>query len=212
MSRRRYAPAPVRTSVCDPAHLIKNSPQVELLRHREGGTEDIIEAIMYMDAHSHEWITERVDCLRGSTDYDTLRNVWSFVRNTLRYRADRPGHERVKSPGALFTSGVGDCKSMSIAVGAILRSLGYAYRYRFTAYEPGDYSHVYVVATDAQGHDVILDTVHTAFDEEVQYRRKKDLKPQATHIGNTPPPTVSGHRFPILRVGLALWVAYLLIK
>lgn len=209
MSRRRTA-ARTGPTVCDPAALIKASPQTELLRHRNGGTDDIIEAIMYMDAHSHNWITEQVECLRGDTDRDTLRNVWAFVRKNVRYRADQPGHERVKSPGALFGSGYGDCKSMSIAEVALLRSLGYEYRYRFTAYEPGDFTHVYVVATTPGGQDVILDAVHTRFDEEVPYLRKKDIRPQPTGIGNLP--TNTAPRFPLFRVGFALWLVYLLTK
>lgn len=217
MTRRRLNAAARQAATCTPAHIIKPSPQTELLRHRNGGTDDIIEAILYMDAHSAEWIvTDRVECLRGATDYDTLRNVWAFVRNNLRYRADRPGHERVKSPGALFSAGVGDCKSFSIAEGAILHAIGYRYRYRFTAYEPGDFSHVYVVATTPDGQDVILDAVHTAFDEEVPYRRKKDIQPQKVTIQALPtnpnqqPRQPS--RWPVFRFVFGAWLAYLILK
>lgn len=217
MTRRRLNAAARQAATCTPAHIIKQSPQTEILRHRNGGTNDIIEAILYMDAHSAEWIvTDRVECLRGATDYDTLRNVWGFVRNNLRYRADRPGHERVKSPGALFSAGVGDCKSFSIAEGAILHALGYRYRYRFTAYEPGDFSHVYVVATTPDGQDVILDAVHTAFDEEVPYRRKKDIRPEKSGIQALPTNTNQQpgqpRRWPVLRFVLGAWLAYLILK
>lgn len=169
---------------------------------------------MYMDAHSGEWIvTDRVDCLRGATERETMRNVWAFVRGNLRYRADRPGHERVKSPGALFSAGVGDCKSFSIAEGAILRALGYGYRYRFTAYEPGDYTHVYVVATTTDGQDVILDAVHTAFDEEVPYRKKHDLRPAKTAIQALPnQPAAAAPKFPVFRLAFFAWLLYQLAK
>jgi hypothetical protein len=174
---------------------------------------------MYMDAHAHEWVvTDQVECLRGSTDMETLRNVWAFVshhapRPNLRYKADQPGHERVKSPGALFASGFGDCKSFSIAEGAILKALGYPYRYRFTAYGPGDYTHVYVVATTPDGKDTILDAVHTSFDEEVQYQRKRDIRPQATNIQALPvPQAYTPPRFMLLRVAFATWLIYLLSK
>ena len=163
MIRRRFGTIQGR-GACDPARLIRHSPQTEIVRHRNGDTADIIDWIMYMDAHSGEWIvTENVECLRGATDYDTLHNVWKFVKHNLRYQADRAGHERVKSPGALYASREGDCKSFSIAEGALLRALGIRYKYRFTAYEPGDYTHVYVVADGG----VILDAVHSKFDQEV---------------------------------------------
>lgn len=173
MRPRRFA---TMRGTCDPARLIRHSPQTEIMRHRNGETADIVDTILYMDAHSAQWVvTENVDCLRGDTDYDTARNVWRFVKNNLRYRADRPGHERVKSPGALYTSGTGDCKSFSIAEGALLRALGIPYKYRFAAYEPGDFTHVYIVAT-AEGKPVIMDAVHSKFDDEVRFYRKKDMQ------------------------------------
>lgn len=174
MRRRRYA---IARAACDPANVIRHSPQTELTRYRDGETSDIIEAIMYMDAHSGDWVvTENIECLRGGSDYETLRNVWRFVKKNLTYRPDRPGHERVKSPGALYTSGTGDCKSFSIAEGALLRALGYPYKYRFAAYERGDFTHVYVVAP-LGGREVILDAVKDRFDDEHPYRKKQDRKP-----------------------------------
>lgn len=173
MRQRRFA---TMRGACDPARLIRHSPQTEIMRHRNGETADIVDTILYMDAHSAQWVvTENVDCLRGESDYDTARNVWRFVKNNLRYRADRPGHERVKSPGALYTSRTGDCKSFSIAEGALLRALGIPYKYRFAAYEPGDFTHVYIVAT-AEGQPVIMDAVHSKFDHEVPFYRKKDMQ------------------------------------
>lgn len=175
MTTRRYA---IRgRGQCDPAKVIKHSPQTEILRHRNGETADIVDTILYMDAHSAGWVMmENVECLRGATDYDTMHNVWKFVKHNLKYRADRPGHERVKSPGALYTSREGDCKSFSIAEGALLRALGIPYKYRFTAYEPGDFTHVYIIAS-AEGQPVIMDAVHSKFDHEVTYYRKKDIRP-----------------------------------
>ena len=145
---------------------------------------------MWMDAHSEKWVdATNVDCLRGETDYETLHNVWQFVKRNLRYQADLPGHERVKSPGALYSSGHGDCKSFSIAEGALLRAFGIPYRYRFAAYEPGDYTHVYLVARLDDGRDVVMDAVHTDFDSEVPYKKKKDIMPATTTAINALPPT-----------------------
>jgi hypothetical protein len=151
----------------------------EITRYRKGDTEDIIETILYADAHSDEYIRpEGLDCLTGSDVYETLNNLWAFVKYNVRYRPDRPGHERVKSPGALFHEGVGDCKSFSIALGAMLSRLGIPYVYRFTSYEPGDFTHVYVVAYPrGYAGGVIIDSVHRKFDDEVRYYRKKDIRP-----------------------------------
>lgn len=196
---------------CDPAKLIRHSPQTEITRYSDGETGDIIETILWMDAHSEKWVVaENVECLRGATDYDTLRNVWKFVRRNLRYQADRPGHERVKSPGALYTSRTGDCKSFSIAEGALLRVLGVPYKYRFAAYAPGDFTHVYVVAY-LDGQEVILDAVHEVFDEEVRYQKKKDISPKAmAGIGKMPTANGGANSFAsLIVIGL---FAYLIFK
>lgn len=162
---------------CSLKSVVDASEQVEFVRHKSGDTADIIRTIMYADAKSGVFVSpESTRCLYGPNQYETLRNVWTAVRQQIRYRADRPGHERVKSPGALVASGVGDCKSFSLLIGSILRAMQIPFVYRFTSYAPGDYTHVYVVAHTGMG-DVIMDAVHTRFDDEVQYKRKKDLQP-----------------------------------
>ena len=169
---------------CSPGAIIGPSEKFSVHRHANGNTSDIIDTILYADERAGSFVLPGVQCLMGNSERETLRNVWAFIRQNIKYRADRPGHERVKSPGALFAEGVGDCKSFSIATGAILRSLGIPYRYRFAAYQPGDVTHVYVVADTASG-PVLMDSVHTKFDEEVPYYRKKDIRP-------TTPVRVSG--------------------
>lgn len=179
-------------TICQPDRIIKKSPQWEILRHRDGETADIIETILYADSKSKGFVMFGVDCLKGASEYDTLKNVWKFVKGNIRYRADRPGHERIKSPGALFASGYGDCKSLSVSIGAILRALGIPFQYRFTAYDNGEFSHVYVVADGANG-PVVLDAVHTKFDDEVPYHRKKDIRPpNSASVNGLPKIAVKG--------------------
>lgn len=193
MSRRRFHVGRV-APLCSPKHIINHSDQLEKVRHRNGDTADIIEVILEMDADSARWInTGAAECLRGQTVYETLRNVWRFVKHNITYRADQPGHERVKSPGALFASGKGDCKSLSIAEGALLRALGIRYKYRFTAYRPGDYTHVYVVAQTPDGW-LPLDAVYSAPFEEERYYKKRDIAPASAAmngLGKAPPQTAT---------------------
>lgn len=165
---------------CRVENIISQSAREVYQRHANGTTSDIVETILYADARSGAFVLDGVECLRGATERQTMENVWRFVRGNITYRADRPGHERVKSPGALFAEGKGDCKSFSIALGAILRALGYQYKYRFVAYSPGDVTHVYVIATGQRQY--ILDAVHNRFDEEVNYYRKQDIKPRRVAV------------------------------
>lgn len=167
---------------CEPNRIIKKSPQWEITRYRDGDTADIIETILYADGKSAGFVLPGVQCLIDSTQYGTLRNVYKFVKGNIRYRADRRGYEKIKSPGALFGSGYGDCKSLSVAIGAILKTLGIPYRYRFAAYGPGDFTHVYVIADGVNG-DVVMDAVHKTFDDEHPYYRHADVRPAGSPAG-----------------------------
>lgn len=161
---------------CNPRKIIKASERRTVVKYRDGDTADIITVILEMDARSGNYIyAAAAECLRGKNDMETLKNIWSFVKFNVRYQADKPGNELVKSPGALFDLGHGDCKSFSIAIVALLRTLGFKdIRFRFTSYDRDDFSHVYVVCRNG-GRDVILDAVHSRFNDEVPYRRKKDI-------------------------------------
>lgn len=165
-----------------PQHIILPPEGTRTVVYRNGGTRDIIRAILAADRVSARYVCrEHLHQLQGATDYDTLRNIWRFVRANVAYRADRPGHEIVRSPGYLFSSAQGDCKSMSLAVGALCRAFGLAYRYRFVAQGSAqqDYHHVYVVATLPDGADVPVDCVYHRFDAEAPYRRRLDIRPGA---------------------------------
>lgn len=145
--------------------------------YRDGDTEDIVTTIFRMDKLADQYINVKAaQCLRGATDYDTLRNIWRFVKSNVRYKTDRPGKEIVKSPAALFTLKSGDCKSFSIAEAELLRSLGFkGIRYRFAAYgRDKEVTHVYIVCK-LKGEDVILDAVYGQFDAEHPYSWKKDI-------------------------------------
>ncbi len=162
---------------CQPRDIIKTSALKERIRYRNGDTQDIMMVIMEMDAVSDKYVdADAAQCLTGADDYETLRNVWKFVKGNVKYKADARGKEVVKSPAALFEMGNGDCKSFSIAEVALLRALGFkGIRYRFAAYDGRkEVTHVYVVCK-LRGEDVILDAVHSRFDDEVRYTYKKDI-------------------------------------
>lgn len=148
----------------------------------DGNTSDIIRVILFADRQSGKYIdASQLPALRGSDDYRTLENIYWYVKKNVRYRADRSGQEDVRSPGYLFETATGDCKSLSVAIGALCRALGIPYQYRFIRQASAkNYHHVYVVATCPDGSargEVLLDAVHRSFDAEPPYRQKLDLKP-----------------------------------
>ncbi len=166
---------------CKPKDIIRPAKGVEYIVNPNGGTMDIVQAIMDADAKADGYINKRnVGCLKGNTKYETLRNVFNFVKGNLVYKSDRPGYEVVKSPGALFSKRKGDCKSYSITIAALLRALGFTgIRYRFVSYNKGEFTHVYVVCK-LNGNDVILDAVYGYFDREARYHHHRDIPATGT--------------------------------
>lgn len=166
-----------------PDTIIAPSPAQRRTLYADGDTGDIVRAIMYADKRSGQFVQpEAVQRLQGSDQYHTLENIYWFVKRNVQYQADAHGREVVRSPGYLFDTGTGDCKSLSIAIGALCRAFGIPYRYRFIRQgNRPNLHHVYVVAypTDgsANGDAVLLDAVHRSFNAEPRYTKKIDLKP-----------------------------------
>lgn len=159
--------------------VIRPGNNTEYTRYEDGETEDIMETTLYADTLSHKFLlASGVERLRGRDDYETCKNIFLFVRDNIQYQADQPRHEKVKSPGALFSINRGDCKSYSVAEGALLRKLGIPFVFRFTAYSAGDFTHVYIVARPKGERPVIMDAVYRRFDQEKPYWKKKDIAPK----------------------------------
>ena len=156
--------------------------------YRNGNTSDIIRVVLYADSQSSQFVLPGADRLRGKTDYDTLRNIFNFVQKPLNFKADGNSKQVIQAPSHLFEARTGDCKSYSVAVGALCRHFGIPYRYRFTSADAGAYTHVFVVATvDDNGtpEDVYMDTIDEGpgnycgrFDVEPPYYKKSDRYPQ----------------------------------
>lgn len=86
-------------TICQPDRIIKKSPQWEILRHRDGETADIIETILYADSKSKGFVMFGVDCLKGASEYDTLKKRLE-VRKRKHPLQSRPTRARAhKKPG-----------------------------------------------------------------------------------------------------------------
>lgn len=176
------------SSLTNLGELIPRPDMIDDTIHEDGTTIDIIQTILMADGFkSHMAAREMRELaaqLVGENDYHTLMNVWDFVHANIKYKADPRGHERIKSPSRLWYDREGDCKSFSLMIGAILRnypSVGFSYRFVGYDRKLNDYTHVYVIA-HLKNRPVIMDAVHTRFDEEVPYVLKKDYS--MTHISH----------------------------
>ncbi len=139
----------------------------------------IIQGIIDADELSKPFTAQFARYLQGRDDYETLRNIWNFVKKEIKYVRDRPGDEVVKSPGQLWASRQGDCKSFTLFIGSILNNLGYSYKYRVAIYSPltPQQGHIYPVVVLPNGEEVVVDAVHTKFDDEAKYYKAWDYTP-----------------------------------
>lgn len=197
---------------CTPNQIIKRPDGRETVVHYDGDTQDIINTILWADGYADRYINKgAAQCLRGKDDYETARNVWNFVKRNLTYWPDQPGHERVKSPGALFHNKKGDCKSYSLAAAAILRALGVrGVHYRFAAYDGNkNYTHVYVVI-DQPGNQkpIIVDAVHSKFDDEVYWSKAVDYAATGKRAAVSGTPAVNGTFSDIMGIAIAFGIVW----
>lgn len=132
---------------------------------KEFNTSNIIKVIMLCHQNHKTEIDKFGKTLKGRTTEQTMRNIYRFVHDKIRYKKDAYLTEVIKSPQVLWETKIGDCKSFSLFVAAILESLGYDYTLRLAAYEGKRIQHIYVVAHTEDG-DYILDATLSDFNDE----------------------------------------------
>ncbi len=151
---------------------LDNSSTVNYL---SGINADIISVIHSNVARAARQTREISKYFKGSTDLDTARNIWNFLKKEIKYKRDREGFQDVALPGRFVAEGLTrgfDCKSFSLFTAAILENLKIPYSFRYASYSATDPTpqHVYVV-TDS---GIIIDGVWNAFNSEKAYKHKKD--------------------------------------
>lgn len=141
--------------------------------HHSGNTEDIISELIEADKNFQSGGFCRF-AQQFSADLEGLRALWKFVRTKIKYKEDALGFQGLQNPAALWASGVGDCKSKTLFINAVLRCIGVPYIIRFTSYsrEPKP-THVYTVII-WNGQELPIDAVYDKFGKEAPYTYKLD--------------------------------------
>lgn len=150
------------------------------IKKLSGNTSDIVSVVM--ETYNKDWqqVRETAKQLRG-VDIPVrqiCKNIFDYVIANVRYKEDPAGVQWVKTPARLIADGVGDCKSMSIFTASCLRSLGIEHFFRFVSFtKRKEATHVYVVALDENGREIIIDPVvrPVQFNKEEPYTYKWDL-------------------------------------
>lgn len=117
----------------------------------------------------------------GSVD-DKCQAIYDYMIKKTRYRLDRDGEQLIKSPARFLTDGCGDCKSYTMFICCCLHCLGIPCIARFVNFDGGSqYTHVYPVAIDENGKEIIMDACELNekgipyYDYARPYNMKKDI-------------------------------------
>lgn len=163
--------------------MISQAEHKDTIINRQGKTKDIMQAVVDCYNSDYAQVQELADNLPGNDTLSRCRAVFDFVDKNIKYQIDPLQKQWIRTPARLWSDGEGDCKSFSIFICSCLRCMGIPHLFRFAAYEGNsDPTHVYAVAIDESGKEIIVDPVYrdengkAVFNKECPYTKKIDMK------------------------------------
>lgn len=125
-----------------------------------GNNSDVVKFVKQCYEAWREQPIALVDEIRDLTIDEQCYCIFSYLLDHVRYVVDEVGYQWIKSPARLLEDRTGDCKSFTIFICSCLHCLGIAHTIRFVNFDGGNqYTHVYPVAYDEDGNEIILDAV-----------------------------------------------------
>ena len=127
----------------------------------------------------HMWKDQPKELVRdlcGTVD-ERCEAIFSYLLDHVDYKLDDEGMQYVKSPARLLKDGFGDCKSLTMFIACCLHCMSIKHIIRFVNYDGGkQYTHVYPVAIDERGNEIVLDACEKDVDGVVMYNYARDYK------------------------------------
>ena len=143
-----------------------------------GINQDVIESELACYENWKEQPRELVANLHGTVD-ERCEAVFSYLVEHVEYKLDDPGCQYIKSPARLLKDGYGDCKSLTMFINCCLHCMGIEHIFRFVNYDGGrQYTHVYPVAIDERGNEIMLDACEKDTDGVILYDFARTSKKQ----------------------------------
>lgn len=133
-----------------------------------GCNNDIIKAIHAALPDSIRQTKNIALLFKGKNEYETCQNLFNYLLTKVRYQADQ-GTQIIKTPSALMREKIGDCKSISLFIAAVLDNLKIPYYFTYASYNNSiTPSHVYITTKNG----IIIDPVYKQFNKEKQATHK----------------------------------------
>ena len=151
-------------------------------------TRDIIHALNSAIAPAVNQVKPFIDSIliaTGDPVKDTER-ACRYVRDLVSYKQDGFSEQKIQLPARLLKdTKVGDCKSFSLAVLAIITALGYKGGFRYASYRPNKIpTHVYNFVFDNSGKKFTFDACVDSLKESPRYTYIKDM--EVTYLAGSP--------------------------
>ena len=162
------------------AYSFKNFPKPEnktVVIAENGYNSDIISGINLAFFSAVSQTRVMAQAFKGFNRLASAFNVWSFVKNNVRYNKDPEGMQMIKLPSRLLHEKEigGDCKSFTLLCGSLLKNLGYPVTFRYVSYNSDPTpSHIYCLTYDKDNSPIIVDAVYKKFNAELPYKHKRD--------------------------------------
>lgn len=119
----------------------------------------------------------------GLTTDEKCEAIFDYLTRRVVYQLDKIGDQYIKSPARLLNDGRGDCKSLAMFINCCLHCLGIPHIFRFVSFDGGSqYTHVYAVAIDERGNEIVLDPCEKdengiiLYGYARPYKKKKDFR------------------------------------
>ncbi len=146
--------------------------------HHDGDTADIMVEIANTFKLSWHQTQAVAGQFRGQNRTETCKNIYDFLRKNIRYQLDPIGVQFSKTPDRVIYDGFSDCKGYSILTASILRNSGIPFAFRFVSFKANQTpTHVYVVAKNEQGREILIDACLPFFNSEKPHTYKVDVVP-----------------------------------
>lgn len=148
-----------------------------------GGNKDVVSC----ELECYErWKNQPMDIVSDLVGLGTeakCEAIFNYLITNTEYLLDEAGKQWIKSPARLLHDGCGDCKSLTMFIVCCLHCLNVPHIIRFVNFDGGStYSHVYAVAIDEMGREIILDACEKDEDGNIfynyarPYKKKKDFR------------------------------------
>ena len=147
-----------------------------------GGNADVVTCFKACYEQFKEQPQEIVSNLQGLDVKEACEAIFGYMCYNVNYKLDPDGDQYIKSPARLLADKCGDCKSLTMFIACCLHCLDIPCIVRFVNFDGGNqYTHVYPVAIDERGNEIVLDMCETNedgtpyIDYARPFNKKKDI-------------------------------------